>query len=422
MQPDFILLFAASALTLLGLVMVASASAPLSYEHYQRPDFLFLKQLIAAIIGFCLLLGLMRLDYRRLFEMDGLLLLAALGLILLTFLPPLAPEGLWLRLGLISFQPTELMKLALIIFLAAALVRKGQAGELEGFSRGVLPFFALFGLLAILALAQPDFALVVIYGAIVGFMLLAAGVKLLHILGPFSAALALFLGAVWLSPYHRERLLTFLNPFADPGGSGYQAIQSLIALGSGGLFGQGLGAGREKWFYLPSAYNDFILAIIGEELGLFGAALVLGLFAALAWRGFRIALHAPDSFGFLLASGITFTLTLQAAINFAVAVGALPVTGLNLPLVSYGGSSLIVSLAMVGILLSISRSLDLQREGGRLERPGSRWGNRGTPLPRLGHYRGFDRPLRRARPHRVYRHTLWLGGPGAPRVFGGGVL
>jgi cell division protein FtsW len=420
--PDFTLLFAAAALTLLGLVMVASASAPLSYEHYQRPDYLFLKQLIAALVGFCLLLWLIRLDYRRLFEIDGLLLLAALGLILLTFLPPLAPEGLWLRLGPISLQPTEFMKLALIVFLAASLVRKGGAGELESFSRGVLPYFALFGVLAILALAQPDFALVVIYGAIVGFMLLAAGAKLLHIVGPFSAGFALFLGAIWVSPYHRERLLSFLNPFADPSGSGYQSIQSLIALGSGGLFGQGLGAGREKWFYLPSAYNDFILAIIGEELGLIGAALVLGLFSLLAWRGFRIAFYAPDRFGFLLASGLTFALAFQAAVNFGVAVGALPVTGLTLPMVSYGGSSLVVSLAMIGILLSISRHLIMQREGGGLERPRSRRGYWGTPLPRFGHNRRSAKPLWRARPHRLCRHVSWLGGSGALPLCRGGVL
>lgn len=353
---DFTLLALAIALALFGLVMVASASLPLSVEHYRSPERLFLRQLIAAFVGFTLLLWLSRLDYRKLFDHDGTLLLVAVGLTLLTFVPALAPNGLWLQLGIFSFQPTELTKLALLVFLAASLVRKEEQGELRHFTTGVLPFYALWAFLSLLAILQPDFALVVVYGAIVAFMLLIAGAPLRHLLGPALAGLPLIALLLWLAPYRRARLLAYLNPFSDPQGSGYHLIQSLIALGSGGLFGQGLGASREKWLYLPSAYNDFIVSIIGEELGLLGTMTVLGLFVALCWRGFTIALHAPDKFGFLLAAGITFALSFQAAINLGVAVGALPVTGLTLPLVSYGGSSLIVSLAMVGLLLSVSRA------------------------------------------------------------------
>jgi len=393
--------------------MVASSSAPLAYEYYQRPDHLFIKQLLAALIGFGLLLGLMRWDYRRLFELDGLLLLAALGLILLTFIPALAPERLWLRLGVISFQPTELMKLALVVYLAAALVRKERAGELGNFTTGVLPFFALLGLLAVVALAQPDFALVVVFGAVVVFMLWIAGVRLTHLLGPLAASLPLLMGLLLLAPYRRERLFAYLDPFADPGGSGYHLIQSLIAFGSGGLFGRGLGAGREKWFYLPSAYNDFILSIIGEELGLIGAILVLGLFAGFAWRGVRIAMGAPDRFGFLLGSGITFTLTFQAAIHFGVAVGVLPITGLTLPLVSYGGSSLIISLAMIGILLNISRhSSQATAKGESAERFDRRWGNGRPLLPRFGPHRRTPPPIWPKASNRLYRHPTRLGSSG----------
>ncbi len=397
-SPDFPLLLAVTALTLFGLVMVASASAPLSYESYQRPEYLFLKQLISAAIGFILLFLLMKLDYRRLFECDGILLLAAMGLTLLTFVPALAPDGLWLRLGPISFQPTELMKLAVIVYMAAAVIRKAEASDLEDFARGVLPFWALLGLLALMALAQPDFALVVLLGALGAFLLLMAGARLIHVALPMLAALPLLAGLLWLAPYRRARLFAFLDPFADPSGSGYHLLQSLTALGSGGLLGRGLGAGREKWLYLPSAYNDFILSVVGEELGLVGVLFVLGLFLFVAWRGFQIALGAPDRFGFLLASGITFLITFQAAIHFGVVVGALPVTGLTLPFVSYGGSSLMISLAMMGILLNISRHAStsvaaLRREGGALEGVGRGRGHRRPSLPRLGLHRGAPSPV-----------------------------
>lgn len=395
-SPDVLLAFAALALALVGLVMVASASAPLSYDAYRHPGHLFAKQATAALVGCVLLAALACYDYRRLFRYDALLLLAASGLTFLTLVPALAPAGLWLRLGPISFQPTEFLKLSLVVYMAAALVRKEARGELDNFALGVLPFLMLLGLLAAIALAQPDFALVVIFGAIGAFLLLVAGVRLSHLCGPLLAGIPLFLGVVLLSPYHRARLMTFLNPLADPRGDGYHLLQSFVALGSGGPFGLGLGASREKWLYLPSAYNDFILSIIGEELGLIGVLLVLALFALLAWRGFRAAVQAPDHFGFLLASGLTFALALQAGINFAVVVGALPVTGLTLPLVSYGGSSLVVSFMMIGILLNISRyARDIQRttKGAGIERLGLRRRDGGASLSRPRRGRSAPSPL-----------------------------
>jgi len=424
-SSDFSLLIAATALALFGLVMVASASAPLSYASYQRPEYLFVKQLVAALVGFVVMIVLMHVDYRVFFKNDGILLLAALGLTLLTFVPQLAPDGLWLRLGPISFQPTEFTKLAFIIYMAAALVRKEEVGELGSFSTGVLPFLALLALLALIALAQPDFALVVIYGAMVVFLLLMAGARLLHVLAPALAGLPVVTGLLLLAPYRRARLFTFLNPFADPSGAGYHLLQSLTALGSGGFWGRGLGASREKWLYLPSAYNDFILSVIGEELGLLGAMLVLGLFAFLAWRGFQIALRAADRFGFLLACGMTFAIAFQAAINFGVAVGTLPVTGLTLPFVSYGGSSLIISLAMIGILLSISRHSETtsrEREGGSFEHLSRRWGNRGASLPRSGSHRGVASTIWQPHPDRLPRDRARFGSPSGSRLCWGGVL
>lgn len=360
-NPDFTLLAISLTLTLFGLVMVASSSAPAAYATYQHPEQLFVKQLIAAIVGLILLFLFSRLDYRKLFAYDGILMIVAIAVTFLTLIPSLAPGGLWLRLGGFSFQPTEFAKFALLIFLAASLVRKSESGEIRDFMHGVVPFFVLFGVLAVLAMAQPDFAMVIEYGALLAFMLIIGGARLIHLTAPALPAVPVFFALIMTSEYRRDRLLTFLNPFADPDGRGYHLIQSLTALGSGGLLGRGLGASREKWLYLPSAYNDFILSVVGEELGLIGLLLILSLFIIFAWRGLQIALHAPDRFGFFLAAGITFSITFQAAINFGVTTGVLPVTGLTLPLVSYGGTSLIISLAMIGILLNISRSVQPAR-------------------------------------------------------------
>lgn len=354
-HPDFSVFAIVIALTAIGLVMVASASAPAASQTFDRAELLFIKQLLAAVLGIGLMIVLMKFDYRKLFALDGLILLGAFGLVFLTLIPAIAPSGLWIRIAGFSFQPTELAKVALLIFMAGSLVRKAETGEITNFMRGVVPFYAIYGVLALIAISQPDFALVILYGAIVAFLLLMAGARLIHLVLPALLAAPALFGLIMMAPYRRARLLTFINPFSDPDGAGYHLIQSLTALGSGGILGRGLGASREKWMYLPSAYNDFILSIVGEELGLLGLAVILGLFGFLAWKGFQIALRAPDKFGFLLASGITFALVFQAAVNFGVTVGVLPVTGLTLPLVSYGGTSLIISLGMIGILLSISR-------------------------------------------------------------------
>ena len=386
------LLVATGTLVLLGLLMVASASIPVSQSIYQQPGFLFLKQAIAGLVGLVALVVLMRVDYRRWMQYDALILMAALGLSSLTLIPGLAPNGLWLRLGPASFQPTEVAKLALIIALAAVLVRKRENGDLQSVTAGVLPTVALVAPFALIATLQPDFALVVLFGTMAGFMLWMAGARLRHLIGPIIAAMPVLFALLWTAPYRRERLLTFLNPLSNPQDEGYHLMQSFVALGSGGLAGRGLGASREKWLYLPSAYNDFIVSIVGEELGFLGVLFIILLLGAVVVCGVRIALHAPDSFGFLLASGLTFAIALQAAVNVGVAVGALPVTGLTLPLVSYGGTSLIVSMAMIGLLLSISRHSTA--EGGSHDRLGRRRRDRRAPLSRTGHHRRAPTPLR----------------------------
>ncbi len=341
-------------LTLFGLVMVYSASSPVAYRSYGQADYLFIKQLISALIGLALLGLLTRLDYHRLAALDERLLLGALGLTLLTFLPGLSVRHQWLRLGSFTLQPTELLKFALIVYFASSLARRpSQKGT--GFGEAALPYLIIAGLAGLLALAQSDLGMASIYGAITLFMLFVGGVRLRYFLLPTLAALPLLAGLILSSGYRRDRIIAFLHPFRYSEGAGYHLIQSLTALGSGGLFGRGLGASHQKWLYLPEAYNDFIFAVIGEELGLLGALALIGLFGYLSYKGVQIALRAPDRLGQLLAGGITFALACQAAVNLGVAVGALPITGLTLPLVSYGGSSLIVSLAMSGVLLNISR-------------------------------------------------------------------
>jgi len=363
--PDFGLFMAIIALTLFGLIIVYSASFPVAYADYGQPAYLFIKQLMAALIGLFLLALLTRVDYHKLAEYDDRLLLGTLGLTLLTFVPHLAVRHQWISLGPLTLQPTEFLKLALIVYLAASLVRKGNQPHAQSFKEDILPYLIVSGLAALLALAQSDFAMMLIYGAITLFMLFIGGVRARYLFTPALVAVPLLIALLLSAGYRRDRLVVFLDPARYSDGAGYHIMQSLTALGSGGLFGRGLGGSHEKWLYLPEAYNDFIFAVIGEELGLLGALTVIGLFGYITYKGVRIALAAPDRLGQLLAAGITFEIACQAGINLGVAVGVLPVTGLTLPFVSYGGSSLIISLAMSGILLNISRTVATAQAQGR---------------------------------------------------------
>ncbi len=352
LRPDYGLFMLVIALVLFGLVMVYSSGTLVAYEYYGESHRLFTKQLIAAAIGLGLMFLLMRIDYRRLFYIDDVLLGFALVLTALTLIPGLGSNGRWLNVGPFNFQPTEFLKPALIFYMAASLVRK--EAYLQDFSEGILPYLVVLGAFSVLALLQPDFGMVLIFMAIVFFMLFIGGARITHLLTPALLGLPLLYALILISPYRLERVISFLDPEKYGSDGGYQILQSLAAIGSGGLFGKGLGEGGQKLFYLPSAYNDFIFSVAAEELGLLGALFVVGLFVTLGIKGLRIALNAPDRFSKLLAAGCTFSLCSQAAVNLGVSVGLLPVTGLTLPFISFGGSSLMVSLAMTGVLLNVS--------------------------------------------------------------------
>ncbi len=350
-------LIVTSLLLLYGLVMVYSASAPFSLRHYGSDVHLFVKQLIAASAGVFLMWGLSRFDYHRLAQLDDILLLGGVLLTILTLFPRIG-DGRWLDLGPFALQPTEFLKFALIVYLAATIVRKGE--RMKSFTEGVLPFVVVLGFIAGVVINQPDLGMILVFASLTAAMLFFGGARVRHLLGVAAAGVPFVYLAVRLAPYRLARIIAFIDPRAYSSSSGYQILQSLTAIGAGGIFGRGLGASQAKLFYLPQAHNDFIFAVLAEELGMIGALFLIGLFVVFAWRAFTIAAHAPDELGRLLALGIGFTICLQAFLNLGVALGILPVTGLTLPFVSNGGSSLLVTLGMVGVLLNISR-----QEGGR---------------------------------------------------------
>ena len=352
-QADRRTILVTSLLLLAGLVALYSASAPFSLRHFGSDTSMLLRQVIAATAGVVLLGILAAVDYRRLAAINDLLLLGSFALTAATILPLGIGEGRWLVIGAASLQPTELLKFSLILYLATSLAKKGD--RVQSFRDGVLPYLIVLGVLAVVVVNQPDLGMVLIFGAVTVGMLFFAGARLRHLAGVVLGCTPLVFLAVRFAPYRMARLLSFLNPFAHSTTSGYQTIQSLIAVGSGGLIGRGLGASRAKLFYLPQSHSDFIASVIAEELGFMGVLAVLGLFGLLIWRAFTISERAPDQLGRLLALGIGLTLGFQTLVNLGVVVGLLPVTGLTLPFLSNGGSSLIVTLAMVGVLLSISR-------------------------------------------------------------------
>jgi cell division protein FtsW len=352
-RSDYATVLTTSLLLLVGLIVLYSASAPFSLRHYGSDIYMLLRQLMAAGLGIVALLVLARIDYHRLAQLGELLLVGSVGLSLLTILPLGISDGLWLSIGPFPLQPTEFVKLALIVYMATTIDRKRD--RIGTFTQGVLPFLVLLGVLAAIVLCQPDLGMLIMYGVLVAAMLFVGGAQVKHLVLIGAASVPAIFFAVWIAPYRFARLLSFLNPRAYSTSSGYQILQSLTAIGSGGLFGRGLGASRAKLFYLPQAHNDFILAVVGEETGLLGTVAILALLGLLVWRAFQIAERAPDRLGRLIAYGVGFCVGFQTLINAGVAVGIFPVTGLTLPFVSNGGSSLLVTLAMVGVLLNISK-------------------------------------------------------------------
>jgi cell division protein FtsW len=355
------LLAAAVVLLSIGVVMVYSASAIMAADRFRDPYFFLKKQLCWAALGGACLWGALRIDYRRLERWTIPLLIVAGVLLVLVLVPPFGQSingtRRWLRFGPVSFQPAELAKLALVVFLAAFLARRKD--ELQQLWRGFVPPVAVAVGFALLVVVQPDLGSAVTLVAVTFALLFLAGSRMSHLSMVFVAVVPFVIAAVLFAPYRLRRVMAFLDPWQDPRGSGFQIIQSWLALGSGGLFGRGIGDSRQKLFYLPEAHTDFIFAIIGEEGGFLGAMLVLALFVVLLWRGLRIGLRTPEPFGAYLALGITVLLATQTFVNLGAVTGLLPTKGLPLPFISFGGSALVVTMFATGVLLNISQHADV---------------------------------------------------------------
>jgi cell division protein FtsW len=357
LAPDLWLFGVAVALLSAGVVMVYSASAIVAADRFHDPYFFLKKQLFWALIGAGAMWVALRVDYRWLEKVVVPALVVAGVLLVLVLIPPIgqAINGTrrWIRLGVVSFQPAELAKLALVVYLAAFLARK--RGAMEDFRTGALPPLLVAGAMAGLVLAQPDLGNCLTLIALTFGLLYLAGSPIKHLAWVAAPAVPLLVMAVWMAPYRMRRITAFLDPWADPRGSGFQIIQSWLALGNGGLLGQGIGGSRQKLFYLPESHTDFIFAILGEELGFVGGLAIVALFAVLIWRGLRIGLRAPDAFGSYLALGITVLLATQTLVNLGVVTGLLPTKGLPLPFISFGGSALLMTMLATGVLLNISQ-------------------------------------------------------------------
>jgi cell division protein FtsW len=396
-QPEYMILVAVVALAAIGILMVYSSSAIRAYISRDDAFAIVGPQIVWAAIGLVAMAVMMRLDYRLLRLASVPAYVAALVLLVLVFEPSLnrviGGSARWLVLGpLPAIHPAEIAKLALTVYLAHWLASRGTL--ISGFRSGTMPFLLITLPVVGLVFREPDLGTSAVIGATALAMFFIAGASLRHLLamGALAVGGALVVG---LRGYQIERIRTFLDPWADPLGAGFHTIQGLLALGLGGVFGSGLGESKlAGGLYLPNAWNDFIFAIIGEEFGFVGGTVVVVLFLVLGAYGVRTALRAPDTFGALLAAGITTWLCLQAFVNIAVVVALLPVTGITLPFVSAGGSSLVVSFAAAGILLSISRETvepgdqedDASADRGRRDR--------GSHLPGTGRRELASRPAR----------------------------
>jgi cell division protein FtsW len=378
-----------------GLVMVYSASSARAALAADDPAYYLKRQAVYALLGMVALVVLSRTDYRRLRYLVPPLLIGSLVLLVAVLAAGTAVNGSrrWITIGPATLQPSELAKLALALWVAAYLSRSPAPRSL---SELVRPIGIVYGAVVALVLVEPDLGTAISVTIMLAAILVVAGTRFSTLAGAGAIALSLTLAAIWLEPYRRERILSFLDPWQDPQGAGFQSVQAMLALGSGGFFGVGLGESVQKVYYLPEASTDMIFAIVGEELGLFGAFAVLVAFVVFGYAGFNVALACRDPFGKLLAAGITALICGQAAVNVSAVMGLAPLTGIPLPFVSYGGSSLIVMLASVGILLNIavnhaaessSELPDRRRRDGR-SRPARARGRRVAAAPgRVRHAR-----------------------------------
>ncbi|HEY4745624.1 MAG TPA: putative lipid II flippase FtsW [Desulfuromonadaceae bacterium] len=359
-EYDLIIMLMAIALTCFGVVMVYSASSVMAAKRFHDGFFFLKRQGLFALLGFTVMVVVMRIDYHAWKQLAVPALLLCLVLLGMVLIPGIGGKAggssRWIKLPGFNLQPSEMAKLALIMYMAYSLDKKQD--KVKSLTAGFIPYMIVLMFLICFLVLQPDLGGALTLAAVAMTMLFAAGTRLTYIISMFLLALPLL--AIKLSRgYHKGRIDAFLNPWSDPEGKGFQIIQSWLALGTGGVFGQGLGEGKQKLFYLPEAHTDFILSVVGEELGFLGVGVIIGMFFLLVQRAMRIAVAAPDTFGRFLALGIAVLFGIEATVNMGVVTGLLPTKGLALPFISYGGSSLLISLFAVGILLNISSGLKI---------------------------------------------------------------
>ena len=379
---DSALLITVAAFLLISVVMVYSSSSVVALTNYDDAAYFMKRQVLWIIIGLALMVIAMHTDHRMFCDDRAALGLVIVSLLLLaaTFVPVIGREvngaRRWLSLGALTFQPSELAKFTVVVYLSYSIAKKGE--RIRDFAQGLVPVFVVTGMFIGVVVFQPDFGTAMMLAGVTFIMLFVGGARIAHLSGVLLVFLPVAYFAVVETAYRARRIFAFLDPWSDPKGAGYQIIQSFLAFGSGGIFGRGLGEGRQKLLFLPERHSDFIYAVIGEEVGIIGALVVLVLFCIILWRGVVISLTVKERFSSLLAVGITVLISLQAFINMAVVTGILPTKGTVLPLVSFGGSSLVVTLVAIGVLLNISREIVHGGSGMRLPASRSRTVYRGS--------------------------------------------
>lgn len=345
----------------IGVVMIYSSSGVYAMRGMGDASYYLSRHLIFLFLGFCVTVTVMAMDYRDIRKYIKPLLLFCILLLAVVLIPGVGKESFgarrWFKIGPINFQPSELTKLVILIYTADFLARK--KGKIASFKEGFLPLMIILGCVCLLIVRQPDLGSAVLIASIIIMMMFIAGARFLHLGWLVLLASPVLYFLVVKVPYRMRRIIAFIDPWQDSLGVGFQLSQSQIALGSGGVFGVGLGKSMQKLFYLPAAHTDFILSIIGEELGLVGTLTVVVLFMTFIWQGARIAKRTMEPFGYYLTIGIVAMIGLQAVVNIGVSIGALPTKGLPLPFISYGGSALIFNMVAIGLLLNISRIQDL---------------------------------------------------------------
>jgi cell division protein FtsW len=360
-RPDYVLVVLTLLLTIVGLVMISSATVVMSRVQAGQNNYYFFTQAAAAAIGLLLLYIFSRIDYRFWAKISPILLGLSIASLVAVFIPGIGfshnGASRWINLGFATLQPAEPIKLALILFLASWFEKKGD--DLRNFYKGTVPFLVIIAIIAGLIMKQPDMGTTAVIVSTAGIMFFLAGASLRHVIGLIVSGAAIVWVFIVTAPYRLARFVTFMNPNSDSSGAGYQIQQALVAIGSGGIMGLGFGRSRQKFNYLPEAATDSIFAIIAEELGLIRASLIIFIILLFVLRGYKIAKEAPDVFARLVAAGITTWIAIQSFINILAILGLMPLTGVPLPFISYGGTSLVMLLAGCGILLNISKHSEI---------------------------------------------------------------